>query len=131
MVQIPLGEELRDNYPEVKNVVRFFGTNRTLYKNGDKQFYEERFFVADSTLFDMFSYRFIAGDPATALDNPSSLVLTEKVAKKYFGDAAAALNQSIQNQQGEEFKVTGVMEDVPLNSHFRFDVSEENLGYQA
>src|SRR6478752_9799814 len=51
VAQIPLGVDLRDNYPEVKNVVRFFGTDRTLYKNGDKQFYEEQFFLADSTVF--------------------------------------------------------------------------------
>jgi len=121
VAQIPLGEELRDKYPEVKNVVRFFGTDRTLYKNGDKQFYEEQFFLADSTVFDMFSYEFLAGDPATALDNSFSLVLSEKIAKKYFANAQSAWNQSLQNQQGEEFKITGVIRDVPMNSHFRFD----------
>lgn len=121
VAQIPLAEELRDNYPEVKNAVRFFGTGRTLYKNGDKQFYEEEFYLADSTVFDMFTYRFLHGDPATALDNPFSIVLTEKAANRYFSEVSSALGQSIQNQQGEEFKVTGIMEDVPLNSHFIFD----------
>jgi putative ABC transport system permease protein len=55
VAQIPLADELRDNYPEVSNAVRYFGLNRTLYKNGDKQFYETEFFLADSTVFDMFS----------------------------------------------------------------------------
>ena len=82
VAQIPLAEELRDNYPEVKNAVRFFGTGRTLYKNGDKQFYEEEFYLADSTAFDMFTYEFLHGDQATALDNPFSIVLTEKSAKE-------------------------------------------------
>lgn len=121
VAQIPLAEELRDNYPEVKNAVRFFGTGRTLYKNDEKQFYEERFFLADSTAFDMFTYNFLHGDPATALDEPFSIVLTETTAGKYFEEVSDALGQSIQNQQGEEFKVTGVIEDVPLNSHFIFD----------
>ncbi len=121
VAQIPLAEELRDNYPEVKNAVRFFGTGRTLYKNDDKQFYEEEFYLADSTAFDMFTYQFLHGDEATALDNPFSIVLTEKTAQKYFEDVSSAVGQSIQNQQGEEFKVTGVIEDVPLNSHFIFD----------
>jgi putative ABC transport system permease protein len=121
VAQIPLAEELRDNYPEVKNAVRFFGTGKTLYKNGEKQFYEEEFYLADSTVFDMFTYPFLYGDPATALDNPFSIVLTEKTAKKYFEDVSSALGQSIQDHQGEEFKVTGIMEDVPLNSHFIFD----------
>ena len=121
VAQIPLAEELRDNYPEVKNAVRFFGTGRVQYKNGDKQFYEEDFYLADSTVFDMFTYQFLSGDPATALDNPFSIVLTEKTARKYFSDVSAALGQSIQNQQGEEFKVTGILDDIPTNSHFLFD----------
>jgi putative ABC transport system permease protein len=121
VAQIPLGQELRENYPEVKNVTRFFGTGRTLYKNGENQFFEEQFYLADSTVFDMFSYEFLHGDPSTALDNSFSIVITEKLAIKYFGDPASALNQALQNQQGEEFKITGVMKDVPHNSHFRFD----------
>ena len=69
----------------------------------------------------MFSYSFLSGDPATALDNPFSMVLTEKMAVKYFGSGNAALGQSLQNLENEEFKVTGIIKDVPLNSHFRFD----------
>jgi len=120
VAQIPVAEELRDNYPEVENAVRFFGTSRDLYKNGELQFYENDFYLADSTVFDMFSYEFIKGDPATALDLPFTMVLTEKMARKYFGEADP-INQSLQNQQNEEFKVTGVIKDVPHNSHFRFD----------
>lgn len=119
--QKPLGRELRDNYPEVVNAVRFDGMNRNLYKNGEIQFYENDFYLADSTVFDMFTYEFINGDPSTALDAPFSLVLTETVAKKYFPNPADALGQSLQNQQGEEFKITAVMRDVPLNSHFTFE----------
>ncbi len=59
VAQIPLGDELRDNYPEVRNVVRFFGLGKTLYKNGDREFYEEKFYLADSTVFDMFDYEFL------------------------------------------------------------------------
>jgi putative ABC transport system permease protein len=120
VAQIPLAEELRDNYPEVENAVRFFQTGRTLYKNGDKQFYEEDFYLADSTVFDMFSYEFVKGDQATALDQPFSIVLTETIARKYFGEADP-LGQALQNQRNEEFKITGVIQDVPNNSHFRFD----------
>ncbi len=121
VAQIPLAEELRDNYPEVTNAVRFFDTGRTLYKNDDKQFYEEGFFLADSTVFDMFSYTFLSGDAGTALDKPFSMVLTEKIAIKYFGSGEAAFGQSLQNLEKEEFKITGVIKDVPLNSHLRFD----------
>jgi putative ABC transport system permease protein len=120
VAQIPLAEELRTNFPEVTNAVRFFGTSRTLYKNEDKQFYEERFFLADSTVFDMFNYEFIKGDVSTALDVPFTMVITENIAKKYFSDADP-IGQSLQNQQNEEFKITGVIKDIPSNSHFRFD----------
>jgi len=121
VAQVPMAQELRNNYPEVKNAVRFYGTGRTLYKNGEKQFNEEDFYLTDSTVFDMFSYEFLAGDMNTALDNPFSIVLTESVAKKYFASAAEALGQSLQNKENEEYKITGVIEDVPYNSHFRFD----------
>lgn len=121
VVQKRLGPELRDNYPEVVNAVRFNGMGRGLYKNGDLQFYETDFHMADSTVFDMFTYKFLAGDPSTALDMPFSMVLSERTAKKYFGNAIDALNQTLTNQQEEDFKITGVIEDVPLNSHFRFE----------
>jgi putative ABC transport system permease protein len=119
--QMPLGEELQDNYPEVKNAVRFVQMNNNVYKKGDTQFPETKFYLADSTVFDMFSYDFISGDPSTALDNPFNVVLTETTAKKYFQNISEVLGQSILNQQNEEFKVTGIIKDVPRNSHFRFD----------
>jgi putative ABC transport system permease protein len=133
VAQIPLGDELRDNYPEVKNVVRFFDLGRTLYKKDDKEFYEERFFLGDSTTFDMFDYRFLHGDKSTALDKPNSIVLTRSHAIKYFGKEEA-LAQTFQNQQGDTYNVTGIIEDVPLNSHFIFDalISRNSMpGYQG
>ncbi len=121
VAQRPLGPELRDTYPEIKYAVRFDGTGRTLYKNGDKQFYENNFYLTDSAVFEMFTYEFLAGDSKTAMYAPFSMVITEKIAKKYFGNAADALNQTLTNQQNEVFKITGVIKDVPLNSHFLFD----------
>lgn len=120
VAQIPLTDELRENYPEVKNTVRFFNLGRTLYKNGDKEFYEDEFYLGDSTTFDMFDYTFLHGDPNTALDEPKSIVLTKNMAIKYFG-GEAVIGQTIQNQGGDVYTVTGVMENVPLNSHFIFD----------
>ncbi|HEY3403682.1 MAG TPA: ABC transporter permease [Ohtaekwangia sp.] len=120
VAQIPLAEELRDNYPEVKNAVRFFQLGKNLYKNGDKQFYEEEFYLADSTVFDMFDYTFLYGDPNTALDNPNSIVLTKSMAIKYFGKEDI-VGQTLQAPENETYNVSGVIEDVPLNSHFIFD----------
>jgi putative ABC transport system permease protein len=121
VAQIPLAEELVNNYPEVKHAVRFYEAGKGIFKNGEKQFYEEEFFLADSSVFDVFSYEFISGNPAKALVAPYSIVLTETVAKKYFDDVQSCLGLSIQNQYGEEFKITGIIKDIPVNSHFRFD----------
>jgi putative ABC transport system permease protein len=120
VAQIPLAEQLKDNYPEVVNAVRFFGTSNKMYKNGEQQFLEKKFFLADSTVFDMFDYSFLEGDVNTALDAPFSLVLTKSIATKYFG-SESALGQSLQTDNGDAYKVTAIIEDVPLNSHFRFD----------
>jgi len=135
VAQQPLAPELRDNYPEVKNAVRFDGLGpKPMFKSGDKSFYENNFYLADSTVFDMFTYPFVAGDPNTALDQPFSIVLTEKIATKYFG-TDNAIGQTLVNQNNETFKVTGVMKDVPLNSHFIFDAlvsantRKENLSW--
>ncbi|UII29782.1 ABC transporter permease [Fulvivirga ulvae] len=120
VAQIPMADELRQNYPDVVNAVRFFGLGRNLYKYEDKSFYEEDVFLADSTVFDMFSYEFIAGDPKTSLDEPYSMVVTESMADKYFG-TTDCLNLSLTDQDNDQLKITGVIKDVPVNSHFRFD----------
>ncbi|MBL6447857.1 ABC transporter permease [Fulvivirga sp. 29W222] len=120
IAQIPMADELRDNYPDVVNAVRFFGLGRNLYKYEDKSFYEEDIFLADSTVFEMFSYQFIAGDSETALDEPYSIVVTESMAIKYFG-TIDCLNLLLTDQDNDQLKVTGVIKGVPANSHFRFD----------
>ncbi|MEP6735397.1 MAG: ABC transporter permease [Chryseolinea sp.] len=73
VTQGPLAEELRENYPEIRNAVQFRSTNKMLYKNGEKQFLESDFYQADSTVFEMFSYSFIEGDSRTALDEPNCI----------------------------------------------------------
>lgn len=133
VAQIPMAEELRDKYPEVKNAVRFYDVGKKLFKYNEKEFNETDFYLADSTVFHVFNYTFLAGDVNTALDNPFSIVLSEKIAKKYFGDVTTALGQSLHTINGEgtaeDFKVTGIIRDVPLNSHFRFDALISSNSY--
>lgn len=118
---VPLGVELRESFPEVINAVRFFTTGRELFKHDDRSFYEEDVYYVDSTVFEMFTFEFIAGDPETALDHPFSMVMSESMAIKYFG-STDALGKSIAFIDREEsYKVTGIMKDVPDNSHFHFD----------
>lgn len=118
--QIPLAPALKDNFPEVINAVRFFSMGRTLYEYKDKQFYEEDFYLADSTVFHMFTYNFIEGEPGAALIRPNTMVITSSIATKYFG-TESAVGKVLQNEYGQLLEVTGVISNIPENSHFRFD----------
>lgn len=113
---------LRTEFGEDVTPVRFFGysTIVPLISYDDKRFYEKRFFFADSTVFDVFSFTFIEGNPQTALDQPHSVVITRDMAHKYFGEEHA-LGKVLRFENQIDFQVTGVIENVPANSHFHFD----------
>jgi putative ABC transport system permease protein len=113
----PLGPALKKDYPEVEQSVRFVGNGRTLFKNGNIQFYDEKIYVVDSNLFDVFTYELVEGNPKTALLEPKSIVLTESMAKKYFGKTGSYFGKTLVNAQNEVYKVTGVIKDPPRNSH--------------
>ncbi|MEJ0028939.1 MAG: ABC transporter permease [Bacteroidota bacterium] len=122
-----IGQALYDNFPEVEKVVQFSGRSDMLLSRGEITFQEEGFFFMDSTAFDVFSWKLLKGDPKTALAAPYSIVLTESTAKKYFGDEDP-LGKSLKGSEAAgranegEYLVTGVMEDVPANSHFSFNL---------
>ncbi len=108
---------LRDSYPEVVNAVRFGWTFRPVVKYKDKQFFESRIFYADDPVFDIFSWPMIKGNPDTALKAPYSIVITEDMTKKYFGDEEA-LGKILKLNNKENYTVTGVIKNIPVNSHF-------------
>ena len=125
VAQIPMGPQVVQDYPEVQSFVRFINMPRALYKFEDKENIEENFFYADSTLFDIFTYKVLKGEVRSAVKDPGKIVLTETVAARYFGDADPVGKTLITGNS--TFEVTGVIEDVPSNSHFRFDaVSARN-----
>jgi putative ABC transport system permease protein len=119
VAQVPMGPQVVQDYPEVQSFVRFINVPRALYKYEDKEYIEENFFYADSTLFDIFTYKVLKGEVKTAVKDPGKIILTEKVATRYFGDADPIGKTLISGNS--TFEVTGVIEDVPSNSHFRFD----------
>lgn len=125
VAQIPMGPQVVQDYPEVQSFVRFINMPRALYKYEDKENIEENFFYADSTLFDIFTYKVLKGEVRSAVKDPGKIVLTETVAARYFGDADPVGKTLVTGNN--TFEVTGVIEDVPFNSHFRFDaVSARN-----
>ena len=84
---------------------------------GENHFIEDHFIVADLELLNIFSFPFVKGDPETALDAPFSIVLTEKMAEKYFGDSNP-IGKVIRFADKTEYKVSGILQDIPQNSHF-------------
>ena len=121
ITQAPLAATLKKDYPEVEEAARFLSKERTLFKNGDNNFYENSVYYADSNVFKIFTYPFLQGDPATALTEPNSIVLTKSEADKYFGKNKPAVGKTLRSVY-DVYKVTGVMKDVPRNSHLRFDM---------
>jgi putative ABC transport system permease protein len=130
VAQIPFGPQVVQDYPEVQSFVRFIPMSRALYKYEDKEFNEENFFYVDSTLFDIFTYEVIKGDIKSALVEPKKIILTEKIATKYFGNTEP-IGKTLTTGT-ETYEVTGVIKDIPSNSHFRFDAvaSRNNLPKQ-
>ncbi len=121
----PFGPAVVLDYPDlVEASVRFFNFQAPSlaleYLDGEKQFNEPRFFFVDSTVFQIFDFAFVAGDPGSALDQPNSVVLTQAMARKYFGEGEA-MGKVLRYEGQTDLKVTGIVEDVPENSHFQFD----------
>ena len=117
----PLGPELVTDFPEVANMVRLYRTvGQVVFKIDNENFQERNWFATDQNFFEVFDFDFVTGDKTTALKEPQSLVVTESVAKKYFGDQDA-LGQMIDTGFGP-VKVTAVIEDHPDNSHLKFDL---------
>ncbi len=116
----PMGPALQQDFPEVKANARLFGAG-FLVEYQNQRFQENNIQITDPDIFKIFTFPFVAGDPETALKAPFSIVLTETTAKKYFG-SGEALGKSLRLDGKTPVKVTGVVKDVPLNSHFTFDM---------
>jgi putative ABC transport system permease protein len=119
MTHNPLGPTLKNEYPEVINFTRTRIVQGWVIILGDKQFTNDNIAIVDPSFFEMFTFPFIKGNAKTALNNMRSVVLTERMAKKYFADQDP-LDKVLQIT-GFDFKVTGIIKDVPLNSHIMFD----------
>lgn len=123
---------IRTEFGSEVTPVRFFRYSTIVplisYKN--KTFYEKRFFFTDSTVFNVFSFPFVLGDPKTALTQAHSVVLTRDMAHKYFGDKNP-IGKTLRFENQIDFKVTGVIENVPRNSHFHFDFLASLLGMET
>ena len=115
----PLGQAMLDELPEVLNFTRVqAGWPRWNLSLGENRFQEEFLAAVDPTFFEIFSFPFISGDPKTALDDRYSIVLTEDIAKKVFGDEDPI--GKIMQLNNTDMTVTGIIENIPRNSHLYF-----------
>ncbi len=121
ITQFPLAPTMKKDFPEVEEAVRFTSKERTLFKSGDHDYYETKIYYADSNVFSIFTFPFLQGDPKVALNEPNSVVITKTLAEKYFGKNNRAVGKTMKTVY-DVYKVTGVIEDVPQNSHIRFDM---------
>jgi putative ABC transport system permease protein len=119
----PMAQALLDDFPEIVHAARYSPWPRNyLVSIGEKKFLEKGIKYADASIFDVFSIPFITGNPKTALSDPFTIILTEDIARKYFG-AESPLGKSLRfEDRKEDYLVTGIVENCPDNSHFQFDM---------
>lgn len=130
---------MKANFPEVEKIVRINSSKRSIsYK--DKKFYDTKILYADSALLEVFTFDLIEGDAHKALTKPYSIVLTESTAKKYFGNENA-FGKMMQFSDSLNLMVTGIIKDIPVNSHFNtecfisrstmFDMNKDNEDWRS
>lgn len=134
-----LGPVLQQEYPNVENYVRFIHQGNILVKKGTTTLVEKNACFADSTLFDVFSLQMISGDPKTALTQPHTMVISERMALKYF-NSTDVVGKTLQTDNVATYQISGVIKDVPDQSHLHFDFvramselpeSRENGGWMS
>lgn len=119
VAQIPFGPQVAQDYPEVESFTRFINMPMALYKYEDKEYNEENFYYADSTVFDIFTYKVLKGEVKSAVKDPKKIVLTKTAAARYFGKSDP-IGKTL-TEGSNTYEVTGIIDDLPYNSHFRFD----------
>jgi putative ABC transport system permease protein len=120
IVPVPMGPAMKLEFPEIETFVRLNQVGNALFRYGDTEYYEEHFYFADSNIADVFTLNFLSGSEKGALNEPFTMVLTERTARKYFGDMNP-IGEIIQTGSGRSYKVTAVIANPPSNSHLKYD----------
>ncbi|MGN6530321.1 MAG: ABC transporter permease, partial [Ginsengibacter sp.] len=118
----PVAQTMKNDFPEVKDATRLLDGGTPKIKYEDKIFKSDRFAFVDPNFFSIFTLPMVEGDANAALLQPNTIVLTKATAEKYFGKEDAIGKTLAFNNNSEFYKVTGIIENIPANSHFHFDV---------
>jgi putative ABC transport system permease protein len=116
----PMAAALKNDFPEVEQVVRFRSRSGLQVKKANQDIQENAVVYADPSIFKVFTFPMINGDPGTALNDTHSVVITEKAAQKYF-NRTNVVGQVLTINDTALYKITGVIKDIPKQSHFNFD----------
>src|SRR4051812_23337028 len=127
-IPFPVGPQLRVDFPQIKEVATIFrsGDGQITIENSatnqQKKLHENDIYYAEPEFFKMFDFGFLVGDAKTSLSEPNSVVLTQAVAEKYFGDWKSAVGKTIKHDNKYIYKVTGVLKNPPPNTDFPLSV---------
>src|SRR6185437_11295957 len=128
----PVAQTMKKDFPEVHDATRIigFGTPKITYNN--TVFKDDRFAMVDPNFFSIFTLPIIEGDATTALANPNAVIITQQTAEKYFGNSdAIGKTIAVSLDSTRLYKVTGVIKNIPSNSHFHFDMFASITGWAA
>jgi len=116
----PLAATLSSQFPEVENTVRFRQAGTFQIRKGNQNIHEDHVTYCDNSVFKVFTLPMLDGNANNALAEPNSVVITEDMARKYF-NRTNVLGETLTFNDNRPFKITGVIKDIPAQSHFRFD----------
>jgi putative ABC transport system permease protein len=122
--------DLKEQFPEILKSTRFRREGGEFVSYGTTSFKEDNLLVADSSFFDVFTIPFLKGNPKRALAEPNTVVLTEETSLKYFGNQDPIGKVLSFGREKSPYRVTGVVRNVPANTHFRFDMLTSLPGYE-
>ncbi len=119
-----MARTLVDEYPEVEEAVRIYKSGSHMISYENTTFNEEsgKLLFVDSTFFKVFSFKLLQGNPDNALNDPNTIILTKKAAKRYFGDVNPMGKSLSIDSDESNYRITGIVEDPPVSSHFHFEV---------
>ncbi len=125
-VPVPVGDAMRAEFSQLEAVGTILGSGGNQItvpdnQNG-KKFKEPNIFYAQPEVFDILDVKWLAGNPKTALGEPNTVILSKAIAKKYFGDWKQSIGKIIKHENRQTLKVTGIIDDMPVNSDFPFEI---------
>ncbi len=128
-IPAPWGEAMRHDFPEIENVARFALAGQVLMESPSVKRYDTDGAFTDASILDIFSFTWLYGDRTTALKDPADMVVSKTTAQTLFGEVNV-VGRTVRLDGSETFRITGVIDDMPLQSHATFSYLRPIEGYR-